>query len=48
MLNDIPKHLQLFADQAKDIGIVFLDADGDIVGDPVHDHLPARAPPALL
>jgi PAS domain S-box-containing protein len=30
MLNDIPKHLQLFADQAKDIAIVFLDADGDI------------------
>jgi len=30
MIGDIPQHLQLFADQAKDIAIVFLDAAGDI------------------
>jgi PAS domain S-box-containing protein len=31
MLTDVAKQLELFADQAKDIAIVFLDADGAVV-----------------
>src|SRR5262245_22439130 len=31
MFTDVAKRLQLFADQAKDIGIVFMDTHGNIV-----------------